>query len=75
MIHLFFYEENLGIEKTDTIDFLLKQLTPEYRTVLILFYIEERSIKEITDIINISESAVKMRLKRARDKLKIFEER
>lgn len=65
-------EENADITKRDTINFLLSKLTPDYRTVLVLFYIEGKTIKEIASILDITESAVKMRLKRAREKLKKF---
>ena len=40
-----------------------------------LFYIEDMSIKDISEILKISTSAVKTRLSRARDMLKkIYEE-
>lgn len=45
-------------------------LSEKYRTVIHLFYFEELSIKEISDIAGLSESAVKARLSRAREKLK-----
>jgi len=67
-------EKNKDIIKRDTIDFLLSRLTPDYRTVLVLFYIEDKTIKEIVSILDITESAVKMRLTRAREKLKKFME-
>jgi len=71
----FFTEEiNKEIIKRDTINFLLNRLTPDYRTVLVLFYIEEKTIKEIASILDITESAVKMRLTRARETLKKFTE-
>ena len=45
-------------------------LPPKYRTVIHLFYYEDRSIAEISDILRISPSAVKTRLSRARKQLK-----
>lgn len=63
-------EKDKHITKIDTINFLLSKLTPDYRTVLVLFYIEGKTIKEIASILDITESAVKMRIKRAREKLK-----
>lgn len=45
-------------------------LKEKYRTVIILYYYDEYSIKEIAGILKISESSVKMRLSRARDFLK-----
>ena len=71
----FFAEEkNKDAIQRDTINSLLNRLTPDYRTVLVLFYIEDKTIKEITSILDLTESAVKMRLTRAREKLKKFME-
>ena len=67
-------EKNEDFVKRDSINHLLSKLNVEYRTVLILFYIEEKQIIEIADILDIGESAVKMRLKRARERLKNLEE-
>lgn len=46
-------------------------LPAKYKTVLILFYFEGYSAKEIAEITRISESAVKKRLQRARETLKL----
>lgn len=46
-------------------------LPEKYKTVIQLHYIVGYKIVEITDILNLSESAVKMRLKRGRELLKI----
>ncbi|MGA0556901.1 RNA polymerase sigma factor [Larkinella sp. VNQ87] len=48
----------------------LDHLTIEEQSLLLMKYQDEVSIKEIADIHNLSESAVKMRLKRAKEKLK-----
>jgi RNA polymerase sigma-70 factor (ECF subfamily) len=40
------------------------------RTILSLFYWEGYSVKEISEIMELSESAIKMRMKRSRDNLK-----
>lgn len=53
---------------------IIKQLVllpPKYKSVVILHYYNEYSVKEISDILKISESAVKMRLKRGREILKL----
>ena len=42
----------------------------KYRTVIHLFYYENYSIKEIADILKISESNVKVRLNRGRTVLR-----
>ena len=75
--------ENLGItEDADCVDFekeqkeqidniytAIKQLSEADKNILYLKYREELSIKEISKALNIGESAVKMRLKRAKSKL------
>ena len=40
-----------------------------YKSVIILYYYEDMSVKQISKILKISESAVKMRLKRGREEL------
>ena len=56
--------------KTDTIneDFLrmLEQLEERYRIVLLLYYVEEFSIKEISSILKTNENTIKTRLARGR---------
>lgn len=49
----------------------LLNLPLKQKTVLYLYYVEEYRIKEIADIMGISESAVKMRLKRGREQMQI----
>ncbi len=48
----------------------LYALPARYKTVLILFYFEGYSAKEIAQILGLSENAVKKRLQRAREALK-----
>lgn len=47
------------------------KLSPKYKDVIYLHYYEDYTVKNISEILKISESAVKMRLKRGRDLLKI----
>lgn len=47
------------------------RLPSKYKDVIYLYYFEDYSIKDISKILKVSESAVKMRLKRGRDTLKI----
>lgn len=47
----------------------IQQLPLKYREVLHLFYYEEYSVKEISEILGIKQSAVTTRLNRARKKL------
>ena len=56
--------------KLEKLSLLVKKLQKNYKSVIILFYYDSLSIKEIKDILNISESAVKKRLERARDVLR-----
>lgn len=48
---------------------LLEQMTPEEKMLLLLKYKEKHQIKDIQKTLNLSESAVKMRLKRAKEKI------
>ncbi|MDF9797173.1 RNA polymerase sigma factor (sigma-70 family) [Catalinimonas alkaloidigena] len=48
---------------------LLEQMTPEEKMLLLLKYKEKHQIKDIQQTLNLSESAVKMRLKRAKEKI------
>lgn len=50
--------------------YVLNKLSKKYKSVFELFYIEDLKISDISRILNISESNVKTRLKRARDKLR-----
>lgn len=42
----------------------------KYREIILLYYYQDLKVNEIADMLKISESSVKMRLKRARTKLK-----
>lgn len=50
----------------------LSQLPEKYRTVLVLHALEGFSVEETANILNVGVSAVKMRLARAREKMKIL---
>lgn len=50
---------------------MLYSLPTNYRVALYLFYYENYSIEEISKILKVSKSAVKMRLKRGKEKLKL----
>ena len=45
---------------------MLGQLEERYRVVLLLYYVEEFSIKEISEILKTNENTVKTRLARGR---------
>ena len=48
----------------------LEELPPKERTAILLFYLKGYSTREIADIVNATEDAVKKQLSRGRDKLK-----
>lgn len=58
-------------EETEEVLTELGRLPDKYRDCIHLFYIEEYSIEEIAKILRISKSAVKMRLQRGREKLRL----
>ena len=49
---------------------MMEQLSPDYRTVIHLFYYEEMSIEEISKVLKMKPSTVRTQLTRARVKLK-----
>jgi RNA polymerase sigma-70 factor (ECF subfamily) len=49
---------------------VLDGISPEERTILLMKYQDDFSIKDIADTFGLTESAVKMRLKRTREKLR-----
>lgn len=51
---------------------ILNSLKADDKNILILFYLEEKTIKEISDILKITEGSVKTRLSRAREKAKKY---
>ena len=62
------YYDNLS--DIDIIEEIVK-LPTKYKAVIYLYYFEDYSVKQISEILKITISAVKMRLKRGRDSLKI----
>ena len=59
---------------TTSILSLIWNLNYKLKSVVILYYIEGYSVKEVAQILGISESAVKKRLERARKELKVVAE-
>ena len=51
---------------------VLSQLDEKYKSVILLHYLEGFSIKEVSSILKISESNVKMRLVRGREMMKVI---
>lgn len=54
------------------LDQVLAELSDDYRSLLLRKYRDELSIKELAEELGLSESGVKMKLKRARDKARAF---
>ena len=64
------YEDEPSLDiSEDLLNSLLEQITPEGKLILLLKYKEKKTIREIQTALNINESTVKMRLKRAKDKI------
>lgn len=64
--------ENIASDETGNSDLLkaLNHIGVKYRLTLYLYYFEGYSIKEIAELMKLSESAIKTRLKRGKEKLK-----
>ncbi len=66
--------EEAAYEESESLKDVLKkvlELPEKYKSSVILYYYNDMSIKEISSILKISVSAVKMRLERARKLLKL----
>ncbi|WP_340155976.1 sigma-70 family RNA polymerase sigma factor, partial [uncultured Winogradskyella sp.] len=71
--------ENIGEDIDSTIEFqdmrveqlkkVMELISPDEKMILLLKYQDNLSIKELAEALDIGESAVKMRLKRAKEKL------
>jgi len=60
----------------EILDLLLDELLPEDKMILLLKYKEKHPIKDIQQTLGISESAIKMRLSRAKERLnKLYQQR
>jgi RNA polymerase sigma-70 factor (ECF subfamily) len=62
-------DEQLLELKTQRLAEAMEEIPPEDKSLLLLKYQDGASIKELTELLEIGESAVKMRLKRAKAKL------
>ena len=59
--------DDLRFEKREAIEATLKKLPYPYREILVLRYVEELSIARIAALLDLGQSAAKMRLSRARE--------
>ena len=62
------YEVELLSMRSDQLPAVLEQLDPGDRAVLLMKYQDELSIKEMMEILELGESAVKMRIMRSRER-------
>jgi RNA polymerase sigma-70 factor (ECF subfamily) len=62
-------EQELASIKASRLKELLWKLSESDRMILMMKYMDELPVKEIEELLNIKSSAVKMRLKRARERL------
>lgn len=71
-VNVVFEEDNTFFDDfySDILEKGLSQLNQEERTIILMKYHDELSVKDIAGVLDIKESAVKMRLKRSRDRLK-----
>ena len=68
-------DEDLFEIKVKRLEKVLKRIPPEDKSLLLLKYKEELSIQELAKLLEVGESAIKMRLKRAKTRVvKIYEE-
>ena len=73
------YIENIGEEVDSALEFqnmkveqlkkVMELISPDEKMILLLKYQDNLSIKELSEALDLGESAVKMRLKRAKEKL------
>ena len=60
-----------GLDETGVLEEVMK-LSVKYREVIVLHYYQDMPLHEISSVLKISNEAVKSRLRRAKDKLKVL---
>jgi len=65
-------EETLFELQASQLEIALENIDPEDKAILLLKYQDEVSVKDLQSLLKVGESAVKMRLKRAR--IRVVEE-
>ncbi|WP_332699043.1 RNA polymerase sigma factor SigW [Halalkalibacter lacteus] len=63
-------DQVVTMEMQEWVQHEINQLPPKYRTAIILKYLEDLSIKEISEILDIPSSTVKTRIHRGREALR-----
>jgi RNA polymerase sigma-70 factor (ECF subfamily) len=64
------YESDMDSMQSEDLKRSMSKIPSDEKALLLMKYQDDFSIKEIAETLNISESAVKMRLLRSKDKLK-----
>lgn len=62
-------EQVLNIEKVQRIRKAVERLKPKYKIPVLLFYMQEMNVREISEILHLPEGTIKSRLSRARAQL------
>lgn len=62
-------DEELFAIAVDKLEIVLANIPPEDKAILLMKYQDELSLKDIMQMLDISESATKMRIKRAKEKV------
>lgn len=57
---------------SDELEAVLSNLKESDRNLLILFHLEEKSLREISDILKLSENTIAVKLKRARERARKY---
>lgn len=65
------YDPSKHYEEKDYVEHILAFLSIEDRNLLTLFYLEELSLNEISDMLKIKPNTLAVRIKRIRERLKI----
>lgn len=63
-------EPSFSMGERSELYYAVLELPPKYRQVVHLYYFEEYNVKEIAELMKLSETSVQTRLQRARQKLK-----
>ncbi|WP_019123997.1 RNA polymerase sigma factor SigW [Brevibacillus massiliensis] len=63
-------EKMVTRELQDTVQEALTQLSPKYRSIMILRYIEDLSLQEISDVLKLPITTIKTRIHRGREALR-----
>jgi len=65
-------EENVDEQKNKLLEQAIRELAPEENLLVTLYYFEEKSVEEISQSTGLSQSNVKVKLFRLRNKLKEY---